>query len=316
MPGMVFTPIARHGATTASGPAPSQKQGTAMRSKLFVPGSRPELFAKAMASAADGISFDLEDAVAESAKADARAHLAHFLGQPLATSKQLVVRINAQDSTHYLADLQALVPTQVQIINLPKAEDPEQILRLAETLEQLERLAGRTTPLAILANIESPRGLRRAAEIAAAHPRVMGLQLGFADLLEPLGIDRHAVAVIQQIQLSVRLAAGEAGVAAYDAAYAAINRPDGYREEAAYARRLGFAGKSCIHPTQIALANQAFVPGSEEIAKAQRVVAAASEADGKGMGAYQVDGQMIDAPFVQRAQALLAQARQAGLLPH
>ena len=174
-----------------------------MRSKLFVPGSRPELFAKAMASAADGISFDLEDAVAESAKADARAQLASYLSQPPRASKQLVVRINAQDSMHYLADLEALVATHVQIINLPKAEDPDQILRLADTLQQLEQQAGRRVPLMILANIESPRGLRQAAAIAAAHPRVMGLQLGFADLLEPLGIDRHAVNVIQQIQLSV-----------------------------------------------------------------------------------------------------------------
>jgi citrate lyase subunit beta/citryl-CoA lyase len=287
-----------------------------MRSKLFVPGSRPELFAKAMASAADGISFDLEDAVAESAKADARAQLASYLSQPPSASKQLVVRINAQDSIHYLADLEALVATHVQIINLPKAEDPEQILRLADTLQQLEQQAGRRVPLTILANIESPRGLRQAAAIAAAHPRVMGLQLGFADLLEPLGIDRHAVNVIQQIQLSVRLAAGEAGVAAYDAAYAAINRPEGYRDEAVYARRLGFAGKSCIHPSQIALANQAFVPNPDEIAKAQRIVAAAGDAERAGVGAYQVDGQMVDAPFVRRAEMLLAQARQAGLLAH
>jgi citrate lyase subunit beta/citryl-CoA lyase len=144
----------------------------------------------------------------------------------------------------------------------------------------------------------------------------MGLQLGFADLLEPLGINRREATVIRQIQLSVRMAAGEANIAAYDAAFAAIKDPQAYREEARYARGLGFTGKSCIHPTQIDMANEAFMPSAEEIDRAQRFVAAADEAEAAGVGAYQVDGQMVDAPFVVRARMILDQARQAGLLAH
>lgn len=288
-----------------------------MRSKLFVPGSRPELFEKALASRADGLSFDLEDAVAESAKAAARSELAKFLGglgDLAVTDKTLVVRINAQDSRHYHADLQALVGTRLDIINLPKVEGPEQLLQLVADLERLEQEQPSAANIRILANIESPRGLRRAAEIAGAHPRVMGLQLGFADLLEPLGINRRETAVIRQLQLSVRMAAGEAGIAAYDAAFAAIKDADAYAEEARYARGLGFTGKSCIHPSQIDMANEAFLPAAEEIDRAQRVIAAAVEAEAKGVGAYQVDGQMVDAPFVHRARIVLEQARQAGLL--
>ena len=175
-----------------------------MRSKLFVPGSRPELFNKAMGSAADGLSFDLEDAVAINVKSQAREHLRKFLGQPLNTAKKIIVRINAQDTKFYLDDLQAMVECQVDIINLPKVESREQIIRLATDLQKLEQACGRTSPIQILANIESPRGLRLAAEIAGAHGRVMGLQLGFADLLEPLGIDRHEPDVIRPLQLSVR----------------------------------------------------------------------------------------------------------------
>jgi citrate lyase subunit beta/citryl-CoA lyase len=287
-----------------------------MRSKLFVPGSRPELFAKAMASSADGISFDLEDAVAESAKGKARQHLAEFLGSQPESGKTIVVRINDLQSSHYLADLEALIGLPLHIINLPKVETPEQILQLVGDLERLECQRNLATKVQILANIESPKGLRRAAEIAAADPRVMGLQLGFADLLEPLGISRLEQDVIRQIQLTLRLAAGESGVAAYDGAFASVKDRDGYLQEAQYARSLGFAGKSCIHPSQIEMANQAFVPGEEEITQAQKVVAAAAQAQTDGVGAWLVDGKMIDAPFVSRARDILAQAHAAGLLAH
>jgi citrate lyase subunit beta/citryl-CoA lyase len=287
-----------------------------MRSKLFVPGSRPELFAKAMASSADGISFDLEDAVAQSAKGQARKHLSDFLGSLVDSGKTIVVRINDLQSSHYHADLDALVGLPLHIINLPKVESPEQIQQLVTDLEHLERQRNLTAKVQILANIESPKGLRRAAEIAAADPRVMGLQLGFADLLEPLGISRLEQNVIRQIQLTLRLAAGESGVAAYDGAFASLKDRDGYLQEAQYARSLGFAGKSCIHPSQIEMANQAFVPGEEEITQAQKVVAAAAQAQTDGVGAWLVDGKMIDAPFVSRARDILAQAHAAGLLAH
>ncbi|MFF7710779.1 aldolase/citrate lyase family protein [Pseudomonas sp. NPDC007930] len=285
-----------------------------MRSKLFVPASRPELFAKALNSQADALSFDLEDAVAESAKASAREQLAGFLSACPATEKTLIVRVNAQGSEHYMADLMALVPTRAGVINLPKVESAAAIAELAHTLERLEQQAGRAQPLRILANIESPKGLRLAAEIAAAHPRLMGLQLGFADLLEPLGIDRRDTASVRHIQLSVRLAAGEAGLPSFDSSFAAINDPAGFQAEARHARTLGYAGKSCIHPSQIDMANAAFLPGEQEIASAQRVVAAAIDAEKAGIGAYTVDGQMVDGPFVVRAREVLRQAQQAGLL--
>lgn len=100
---------------------------------------------------------------------------------------------------------------------------------------------------------------------------------------------------------------------AYDAAFADVKDADGYRAEAELARRLGYLGKSCIHPSQIALANEVFRPSEAEIAAAQRIVAAADQADAAGVGAYLVDGKMVDRPFVERARAVLAQARAMGL---
>ena len=174
-----------------------------MRSKLFVPASRPNLFAKALAGDADAISFDLEDAVEESRKADARAQLETFLSgvDPAALTKVLIVRVNALSTVHFAADMRAVIRPGLSVLNLPMVESAEDVRTAARLLAQVEEERGITTPIRILANIESPRGLRLAAEIAASHPRLMGLQLGFGDLFAPLGIDpaddEHFVPVIK-----------------------------------------------------------------------------------------------------------------------
>lgn len=286
-----------------------------MKSKLFVPASRPELFAKALASEADALSFDLEDAVSEARKPEARAHLRDFLlrsSNPLSASdrfggKTLIVRVNAIDSPHVEADLAAVVQTGVNLINLPKPRHADDVRAAAAALDAAERANGVSEPIGLLLNIESPGALRCAFELASAHPRVKGLQLGLGDLFEPLGIARRENAAIQQAMFALSMAAGEAGVFAYDSAFADIRDQAGFQAEARLARSLGFIGKSCIHPSQIALANEIFQPTPDEIAHAQRVVKAAAEADAAGRGAYVVDGKMIDGPFVARARAIVAQ---------
>jgi citrate lyase subunit beta / citryl-CoA lyase len=286
-----------------------------MRSKLFVPGSRPELFGKALASAADAISIDIEDAVEESQKARARETVAAFLSQRNweDDGKLLIVRINALSTRHFSDDITALVGPGIDLINLPMAESADDVRAAVEQIERAEKARGLQHPIKLMVNIETPRALRRAAEIAGASPRVVGLQLGLADLFEPLGIDRSNGAAVQQVQVQMRLAAGESGVWAYDAAYANVRDMDGYAREAEVARRLGYMGKSCIHPSQIATANSAFQPSSAEIAFAAKVVAAEREATAKGIGAYLVDGRMVDAPFARRAHAVLELAERLGL---
>lgn len=281
-----------------------------MRSKLFVPATRPEFAAKATAGEADAVCFDLEDSVAASEKVQARAVLTRTLDSlQNPKGKTLLVRINAWDTGLVEEDLRAAAHPAVDIINLPKAESAEDVLRLAALIEPLEHARGRK--LAILANIESPAGVRRSAEIALADTRMIGLQLGFGDLFEPLGIDRGNVVAATQVQLQVRLAAGEAGIAAYDAAYANIADATGYREQADAARRLGYAGKTCIHPSQVSAANAAFMPGAEEVSQAQRIVEAWRRAEAEGIGAIVVDGRMIDLPFARRAESILALAGRA-----
>ena len=289
-----------------------------MRSKLFVPASRPELFAKALAGEADAISFDLEDAVQESRKGEARRTLQAFLqrdapaaprqGPHRAGERADDPALRGRRGRRGLAGSGHDQPAQARVRGgRPRRGRRARPVRGAS--------AGSSSPIGILANIESPRGLRLAAEIASAHPRVVGLQLGLGDLFEPFGIDRADARAVHGMQLAVRLAAAEAGVWACDTVYGAVSDPDGYTREAEAARRLGFIGKSCIHPSQVPLANAVFRPSDAEIAAALRVVEAARGAEASGVGAFLVDGRMIDIPFIKRAEAILGAARRLGLLP-
>lgn len=270
-----------------------------IRSKLFVPGSRTELFEKAANSPADAISFDLEDAVAPDRKDAARAAVSAFLRTHSGIAgKVAIVRVNALSTEWFTRDIEALSGSGVDIINLPKVESADEI-RIA-----LKAISGNVR---ILANIETPKGVRLAAEIAAADPRVIGLQLGFADMFLPLGIERGNPTAQQFVRVAIRLAAGEAGISAYDAAFPDIKNPAECRIESEAARQLGFAGKSCIHPGQIAIVNEVFAPRSEEIEHAEKVLTAARQAAEQGIQAFVVDGKLIDAPMIEHARGVMGQ---------
>jgi citrate lyase subunit beta/citryl-CoA lyase len=275
-----------------------------MRCKLFVPGSRPELFAKAMASEADALSFDLEDAVDESRKDEAREVVGQFIKSMESKNKIIIVRVNGIGTPHFEKDVAQIRGPNLDLINLP----------MVESAEQVRRSAAVTGDIGLMANIETAKGLRLAAEIAGAHPAVKGLQLGFGDLLEPLGIDRYDPHVVLQFQLAMRLAAGEAGVFAYDGAMANVKDMEFLKREAEGARKLGYLGKSAIHPSQVAVINAVFRPSDEEIAHSLKVVESARKAGAEGVGAWTVDGKMVDAPFVVRAENTLAVARKLGLI--
>ncbi|MFD4840552.1 HpcH/HpaI aldolase/citrate lyase family protein [Achromobacter sp. NPDC058515] len=280
-----------------------------MRSKLFVPASRPELFDKAMASQADALSFDLEDAVAPARKQAAREGLANWLASPAFGAahaqhpKKIIVRVNASDTPYFAGDLDALARSPIDVLNLPKVEGPD-ALRAAAGEAIAAGFRGE-----FLVTVETPQALARAAELAAAHPRVAGLQLGLADLFEPLGIDRYQPETLRAVMLALRLGAGCAGKYAMDAAYARVRDAEGFRAEAQLARSLGFLGKSCVHPSQVAIANEVFGFSAEEVEAAERIVAASREQD--GVGAFVLDGKMIDAPFVRRARDVLLAAGRA-----
>lgn len=285
-----------------------------MRSKLFVPGSRPELFDKALNSDADALSFDLEDAVAEERKAEARQYVKVFLDKEKYQSKTIIVRTNHVSTAHFQEDVKGIISNGLDILNIPKVESVQEVLKAAQTLETLEKEFSLTKEIPILVNIESPKGLRLASELAQSHPRVMGLQIGYGDLFSPLSIDRTNQAAIDQVMFGIRMAAGEANIVALDGAYTNVANVDGFKEEATKAKRYGFLGKSCIHPVQIAHANNIFRPSDEDIEYSLKVLVALRQEDKQGVGAFTVDGKMVDAPLFEQAKKIVYQAKQLGLI--
>jgi citrate lyase subunit beta / citryl-CoA lyase len=287
-----------------------------MRSKLFVPATRADFFEKALRSQADSISFDLEDAVLEHRKLEARENLAtyfssaEFLQLKAENKKTIIVRVNPLDSGHLEQDLLAICKVGVDIVNIPKSNTEADIFRFVEILTAVEKKTsvtqGASIKLKVLANIESPSALINAAKIAS-HSRVWGLQLGLGDLFEPMGIERYEPINVHHVMLGMSLAAGASNKIAYDTAFTNVADPDGFRAEAIQAKKAGFLGKTCIHPNQVAIANDVFSPSEAEIQWANKVLASAQE--NTVNGAYMLDGKMIDAPFIARAQSILDTVR-------
>lgn len=276
------------------------------RSKLFVPGNRPERMRKAAQLEADALSLDLEDAVPPDEKAAARAAVVAFLKEaPL--RQQAWVRVNARDSGELVADLLALAEIAVDVVNVPKAEHPRDVQLVHDLIDHLERLPGHRGTFAIVPTIETAAGLRNALAIAQASPRVLALQLGSGDLRKSTGIVA-TIEALRPVRVMLSLAAAEAGVGVMDSAYTDIANPAGFAAEARDARALGFKGKSCIHPSQVAAANAIFLPTEAEVAEARAIVQAFDAALAKGIGAIQVGGKLVDGPIVDDARRVLAQA--------
>lgn len=269
---------------------------TLLNSLLFVPASRPERYAKALEAGADGVIIDLEDAVAPADKDSARASLAAWLDP----AHPVLVRINAADTPWFVADLELLARPGVRAVVLPKAEH-------ADDIEVASR-AGNGLP--VLPLIESAFGFERRMALAHAE-HVERLVFGQIDFQADMNM-RCSEDELLPFRTALVLASRLAGIAPpIDGVCTAIEDADLLDKESRRARRLGFGGKLCIHPKQVAVVNRAFTPSAEEVAWAQRVI----EADARAGGAVvAVDGKMVDKPVVLRAATILreAAARQAG----
>lgn len=287
-----------------------------MRSKLFVPATSANLFSKALASQADAISFDLEDSVAEGSKEAARATMREFFQSEAAQSsaKTLIVRVNPMGTPNFEADVSAVIQTGLAILNIPKCESRQQVQDSMHWVIKAEAENRNGKPVSVLANIETPKALRCAAEIGIADSRIVGLQLGYADLFEPHGIKRYDDLNVHAALFAMRMAAAEAGVFAYDGAFPDVQDEVGLQEECEMAKRLGYTGKTCIHPSQIETVNQIFLPTPQEIDFALRVLAAVRDPKNRNVGVFQMDGRMIDMPFIQSAQKIADIAARRGSL--
>lgn len=254
---------------------------------LFVPAGRPDRLAKAMASGADAVLADLEDAVARDSKAAAREALAGAL-PGLEGRLPVCLRINGEGDGDHAADIDLACRLPLAAVMLPKAESAASVRRVREQ-----------TGLPIIALIESARGLARAEEIAE---EALQLAFGSIDFAADLGL-RHTQTALLQARFGIVLASRLAGIAApLDGVTTAVRDMDRLQRDCAHAVEIGFGGKLLIHPDQVAPARAGFAPDPALVDWARRVLAA------EGAGAILVDGEMVDAPVLIRARQVLAWA--------
>lgn len=257
------------------------------RSMLFVPGDRPERFAKAVATGADAIIIDLEDAVAPQNKPTALANALEWLGG----NNEAIVRVNSVGTPWHDAEVAALAATSA-VVMVPKSD-------AVADLATVQTVLGGTR---IIALVETARGIRDADAVAEA-PGVLRLALGNVDLSAELGIDPASHAALAYSRGRLIVASAAAGIAPpVDGVTTALDSDGALVLDLAVTRELGFGGKLCIHPRQVAPVNEAMRPTEAELAWARRVVEATESTEG---GVSVMDGAMIDAPVVARANRIL-----------
>jgi citrate lyase subunit beta/citryl-CoA lyase len=279
------------------------------RSLLFVPAHVPRFVESAHERGADGIILDLEDSVPPDQKGEARRQLAESVTKVGRKGASVLVRVNRGLRT-LVADLDAAVVAGVDALVLPKTDSAEWVSEIADAVSDLER--ERNLPLGhirFLAQIETPGALQRLATIASAHPRMVAMALGPEDFSAAVG-GAPEFDLLLMPNLLVLFAARAAGLLplGFIGSIGEFSDTDKLRDVAAHARRLGFAGALAIHPTQIAIFNEAFSPSADELEWARRVVAAENDAATRGLSAFSLNGKMIDPPVVRRAHEILALA--------
>ncbi len=275
------------------------------RSLLFVPGSNPRALEKARALPADGLIFDLEDAVAPMAKEEARTAVMAALAAGGYGGRELVLRVNALDTPWGHADLAAAATMPIDAVLLPKVENADRVRLAAALLDAL----GAPPERAVWCMLETPLGILDARPIAAASPRLAALVLGSSDLTKDLHAahTRDRLPLLTALQLAL-LAARAYGLAALDGVHLDLSDDEGFALACRQGRELGFDGKTLIHPKQIEEANTAFAPSAEEVAWSRRIIAAYAEAERSGQGVVLVDGKLVENLHIDNARRVVAVA--------
>lgn len=287
------------------------EKARALRSWMFVPGDKQRFLDKAEVSGADVVMFDLEDGVIWSQKPEARGMVANTVAKSWKGPLRYV-RVNAPSTDFLVEDICAVAGAGLQGICLTKVESPDDVVRAAAVLETVEHQHKiQKGQVRILAAIESANAINRAASIASAHSRVIGLIFGAEDFALDLGLPAERVAEASELihaRSSIVNAAASARVLSVDGVYPNLDDPDGLLADTIQARRLGFTSKSTFNPRQIAQINEIFSPTPAEIAYARKVADAFRAAEERGDASVAVGGQLVDRPIVLRALRLLEAA--------
>ncbi|QKR99262.1 CoA ester lyase [Sphingomonas sp. CL5.1] len=282
--------------------------GAPLRSLLFCAGNHERRIHKALAAGADAVILDLEDSVHPDAKSEARALVAQVLAADRAVP--VVVRVNADDTGWHLPDLAAILPAPPDAIMLPKCDGPRALRRLSDRLDALEVVFGLPHQgTAVLPLITETAGALADMAYAGVTPRLAALCFAAEDLAADLGVDARRGDGMNPLLVYARhrvvIAASAAGVMAIDTPFPDPGRPDHLVAEAGQAAALGFAGKLCIHPDQIAPVHAAFRPDPERLAWARTTIGAL---DASTTGVAVVDGSMVDRAHLKLAHRYLGMA--------
>ena len=306
-------------------PAPARPN----RCQLFGPGSRPALFAKMAASAADVVNLDLEDSVAPADKAAARATVIEAIGSVDWGSKVLSVRINGLDTPWWYRDVVDLLEQagdRLDQIMIPKVGCAADVYAVDALVTAVERAKGRSKPIAFEVIIESAAGISHVEEIAASSPRLQAMSLGAADFAASMGMQTTGIGGTQEAyymahqgakywsdpwhwaQAAIVAACRTHGVLPVDGPFGDFGDDEGFRAQARRSATLGMVGKWAIHPKQVALANEVFTPSDAAVTEAREILAAMEAASARGEGATVYKGRLVDIASIKQAEVIVRQA--------
>ena len=273
-------------------------------SRLYLPGNSPSMMLNAGLHQPDGVILDLEDSVAPDRKAEARLLVRNALSQVDFYGAERMVRINQLPAG--LEDLDVLIPQHLHMVLLPKCEHGSQVVEVAERIQAILKAHKQEREIFLMPIIESALGVENAFEIASASDSVVAMAIGLEDYTADLGVKRTETGG-ESLYARTRLvnACKAAGIQPIDSVYSDVENMEGLLQNVETSRSLGFEGMGCIHPRQVPVIRQAFVPTEDEIEKASRIVEAFEEAEARGAGVVALGSKMIDPPVVKRAQRTL-----------
>lgn len=299
------------------------------RCQLFGPGSRPALFEKMAASAADVINLDLEDSVAPGDKPQARANIIQAINEIDWGKKHLSVRINGLDTPYWYRDVVEVLEQagdRIDQIMIPKVGCAADVYAVDALVTAVERAKGRQKPIALEVIIETAAGIAHVEEIAASSPRLQAMSLGAADFAASMGMQTTGIGGTQEnyymhrqgqkywsdpwhwAQAAIVAACRTHGVLPVDGPFGDFSDDEGFKAQALRSATLGMVGKWAIHPKQVALANEVFTPSDTAVSEAREILAAMEAAKAAGHGAATYKGRLIDIASMRQAEVIVRQA--------
>ncbi|PWK60173.1 L-malyl-CoA/beta-methylmalyl-CoA lyase [Roseicyclus mahoneyensis] len=299
------------------------------RCQLFGPGSRPAIFEKMAASAADVINLDLEDSVTPNDKPEARKNVIAAIGDVDWGTKTLSVRINGLDSPYWYRDVVDLLEQaseRLDLIMIPKVGCAADIYAVDALVTSVEAAMGRKKRIGFEIIIESAAGITHVAEIAAASPRLQAMSLGAADFAASMGMQTTGIGGTQETyymhhaganywadpwhwaQAAIVAACRTHGVLPVDGPFGDFSDDEGFLAQARRSATLGMVGKWAIHPKQVALSNSVFTPSEAAVAEAREILAAMEQAKAEGQGATVYKGRLVDIASIKQAEVIVRQS--------